>query len=204
MDIMLSALQHYAFCPRQCALIHLEQVWEENAHTTEGTLMHENAHSGKNRMRDGVRIATDLELHSARLGLYGRADVVEFRRVGPIWKPYPVEYKKGHPHKGSDADDVQLCAQALCLEEMLDVSLNEGALFYGEARRRRVVSFDEALRKRTEEVASAVRVMLEVGKTPLPQKSPWCSSCSLKECCMPELFSRTASDYLRKLCEEPS
>lgn len=149
MDIMLSALQHYAFCPRQCALIHLEQVWEDNEHTAEGTLMHENAHGEKSRMRNGVKIASDLELRSTRLGLRGRADVVEFHRARTMWTPYPVEYKKGHPHKGNDADAVQLCAQALCLEEMLDVQIQEGALFYGEARRRRVVQFDEHLRQRT-------------------------------------------------------
>ncbi len=201
MDIMLSALQHYAFCPRQCALVHLEQVWEDNAHTAEGTLMHENAHSGKSRMRDGVKIATDLELRSTRLGLHGKADVVEFHRIGAVWVPYPVEYKKGHPYKGSDADKVQLCAQALCLEEMLGIQIKEGALFYGETRRRRVVQFDESLRHRTEDIVSAVRTMLESGKTPLPKAIPGCSSCSLKEWCLPELLNYTASDYLQKLCE---
>ena len=135
MDILLSALQHYAFCPRQCALIHLEQVWEENAHTAEGRLMHEQAHSGRSRLRDGVRIATDLELRSTRLGLHGKADVVEFHRVGAAWLPYPVEYKKGSPYKGTDADAVQLCAQAFCLEEMLGMPIEEGALFYGATRR---------------------------------------------------------------------
>lgn len=202
MDIMLSALQHYAFCPRQCALIHLEQVWQENSHTALGRLMHETAHEGSRRMRDGVKVVTDLELHSSRLGLHGRADVVEFHRDGAGWKPYPVEYKKGRPHKGTDADDVQLCAQALCLEEMLDVSIPEGALFYGEARRRRVVVFDEVLRKRTEEVALAVRSLLESGVTPLPQELPWCNACSLNVWCMPELFDETASSYVRNLCEE--
>ena len=201
MDIMLSALQHYAFCPRQCALIHLEQVWEDNEHTAEGTLMHENAHGEKSRMRNGVKIASDLELRSTRLGLRGRADVVEFHRAGTMWTPYPVEYKKGHPHKGIDADAVQLCAQALCLEEMLDVQIQEGALFYGEARRRRVVQFDEHLRPRTEALVSAVRAMLESGRTPPPKALPGCNSCSLKDWCLPELFCHAASDYLQKLCE---
>lgn len=201
MDITLSALQHYAMCPRQCALIHLEQVWDENAHTAAGALLHENAHSGKSRMRDGVKIATDLELHSARLGLHGRADVVEFHRAGAAWMPYPVEYKKGHPHKGSDADAVQLCAQALCLEEMLGVQIGEGALFYGEARRRHVVPFDVALRQRTEEVVFAVRAMFEVGKTPLPKLLPWCDACSLQAWCLPELCGHSASEYLQALCE---
>jgi CRISPR-associated exonuclease Cas4 len=202
MDIMLSALQHYAFCPRQCALIHLEQVWQENSHTALGRLMHETAHEGSRRMRDGVKVVTDLELRSSRLGLHGRADVVEFHRDGAGWKPYPVEYKKGRPHKGADADEVQLCAQALCLEEMLRVSIPEGALFYGEARRRRAVVFDEALRTRTEEVALAVRSLLESGVTPLPQELPWCDACSLNSWCIPELFDETASSYVRNLCEE--
>lgn len=202
MDIMLSALQHYAFCPRQCALIHLEQVWQENSHTALGRLMHETAHEGSRRMRDGVKVVTDLELRSSRLGLHGRADVVEFHRDGAGWKPYPVEYKKGRPHKGTDADEVQLCAQALCLEEMLRVSIPEGALFYGEARRRRAVVFDEALRTRTEEVALAVRSLLESGVTPLPQELPWCDACSLNSWCIPELFDETASSYVRNLCEE--
>ena len=202
MDIMLSALQHYAFCPRQCALIHLEQVWQENGHTAQGRLMHETAHGGSSRMRDGVKVATDLELRSSRLGLHGRADVVEFHRDGAGWRPYPVEYKKGRPHAGVDADEVQLCAQALCLEKMLGVDIPEGALFYGEARRRRVIPFGEALRRRTEEVAHAVRAMFESGVTPPPKELPWCSSCSLNEFCMPEMFDERASSYIQKLCEE--
>ncbi|MGN0009525.1 MAG: CRISPR-associated protein Cas4 [Desulfovibrionaceae bacterium] len=201
MDILLSALQHYAFCPRQCALIHLEQVWEENAHTAEGRLMHEQAHSGRSRLRDGVRIATDLELRSTRLGLHGKADVVEFHRVGAAWLPYPVEYKKGSPYKGTDADAVQLCAQAFCLEEMLGMPIEEGALFYGATRRRHEVRFDAALRQRTEEVATAVRAMLASGKTPRPRVLPWCMSCSLREWCLPEVTGQTASDYLQQLCE---
>lgn len=153
-------------------------------------------------MRDGVKVVTDLELRSSRLGLHGKADVVEFRRDGAVWKPYPVEYKKGRPHKGTDADDVQLCAQALCLEEMLGVEILEGALFYGEARRRRVVVFDKALRERTMEVAHAVRTMLRSGQTPLPQKLPWCESCSLNIWCMPGLPERKASAYVQGLCGE--
>ena len=152
--------------------------------------------------RDGVKVVTDLELHSSLLGLHGRADVVEFHRDGAGWKPYPVEYKKGRPHKGIDADDVQLCAQALCLEEMLGTSISEGALFYGEARRRRVVFFDDALRTRTKEVILAVRLMMESGKTPPPQELPWCDACSLNGYCLPELFDTIASSYVRKLCEE--
>ena len=201
MDIMLSALQHYAFCPRQCALIHLEQVWQENSHTAAGRLMHETAHATGSRMRDGVRIVTDLEVRSSRLGLHGRADVVEFHRDGDAWRPYPVEYKKGRPGKGKDADDIQLCAQALCLDEMLNVAIAEGALFYGEARRRRIVTFDKILGQRTEEIALAVRRMLEAGQTPPPQEVAGCTSCSLHTWCMPQLSDEKASAYVKKLCE---
>ena len=202
MDVMLSALQHYAFCPRQCALIYLEQVWEENGATALGRLMHETAHEGGSRMRDGVKVVTDLELRCARLGLHGRADVVEFRRAPGGWAPYPVEYKKGRPRAGSDADEVQLCGQALCLEEMLGTAIPEGALFYGEARRRHVVSFDAGLRARTEEVARAVRAMLEAGITPPPVERPVCDACSLNGSCLPGLTAGRASAYVRRLCEE--
>ncbi len=202
MDVMLSALQHYAFCPRQCALIHLEQVWEENGLTAQGRLMHETAHSGASRMRDGVKVATDLELRCVRLGLYGRAVVVEFRQERGSWLPYPVEYKKGRRLPGTDADEVQLCAQALCLEEMLARVIEEGALFYGDARRRHVVSFTNELRSRTEEVVRAVRAMLETEITPTPVLQPWCKSCSLNERCLPGLSERRPAAYVQRLCQE--
>lgn len=202
MDVMLSALQHYAFCPRQCALIYLEQAWEENAATALGRLMHETAHEGTSRIRDGVKVVTDLELRCARLGLHGRADVVEFRRASGGWEPYPVEYKKGRPRAGLDADEVQLCGQALCLEEMLGTVIPEGALFYGEARRRRVVALTPALRARTEEVARAVRSLLESGQTPPPRALAWCDACSLNGCCLPGVPARRAGAYIRQLCGE--
>ena len=201
-EVMLSALQHYAYCPRQCALIHLEQVWQENAHTMEGRMMHEGVHGGGSRLRDGVKIATDLELRSERLGLHGRADVVEFRRQDGIWYPCPVEYKKGKPHRGCDADSVQLCGQALCLEEMLGLSIPEGALYYGQPRRRTKVEFTVALRKRTEEVALAVRELLERGETPPPEEKNGCDACSLRELCLPELSGLRASRYVLLLCGE--
>lgn len=202
MEITLSAVQHYAFCPRQCALIHLEQIWQENSHTALGRLMHETAHCGSRRMRDGVKVVTDLEVRSVRLGLHGRADVVEFQPGEGGWRACPVEYKKGRPHAGSDADAVQLCAQALCLEEMLGTDIPEGALFYGEARRRRQVAFDGTLRARTEAVVASVRAMLASGETPPPTPRPWCGACSLREWCLPELPGGKASAYVRSLCEE--
>ena len=201
-EVMLSALQHYAYCPRQCALIHLEQVWVENGHTMEGRVMHEHVHDGGSRMRDGIKIVTDLELRSERLGLHGRADVVEFHRLGEVWQPYPVEYKKGRPHSGCDADSVQLCGQAFCLEEMLGVTVQEGALYYGQTRRRFTVEFTETLRRRTEEGAMAVHELLERGVTPPPEKSRGCEVCSLREECLPGVSDLKASYYVQELCGE--
>ena len=199
---MLSALQHYAFCPRQCALIHIEQVWQENAHTTEGRLLHETAHASGGRMRGGMKSVTNLELASAYWGIYGRADVVEFRQEGGTWLPCPVEYKKGRPHPDHDADAVQLCAQALCLEEMLGVSLAEGALYYGSTRRRQRVAFTAALRERTAAVIQAVRALLETGVIPPAREKAACAACSLKDRCLPDVSEDSASRYVRKLCEE--
>ena len=142
-DILLSALQHYVVCPRQCALIHMEQIWTENEHTAAGRLLHESVHSGETRLRDGVRIVTDLELHSTRLGLRGKSDAVELHRDGRRWRPYPVEYKTGSPHGDCLADSIQLCGQALCLEEMFATSIPEGALFYGTPHRRTLVRFSQ-------------------------------------------------------------
>ena len=201
-EVMLSALQHYAYCPRQCAIIHLEQVWEDNGHTMEGRMMHEHVHDSSSRLRDGVKVVTNLELRSERLGLCGRADVVEFHRQGDIWQPCPVEYKKGRPHRGCDADSVQLCGQALCLEEMLGVSIREGAIYYGQTRRRITVEFTEALRRRTEEVAKAVHELLEQRMTPPPEEKRNCDACSLREECLPELSGLRASCYVQKLCGE--
>ena len=202
--IPLSALQHYAFCPRQCALIHLEQVWEENAHTAEGRILHETAHSGDSRLRDGVRIVTDLPLKSAVLGVSGRADVVEFHREGAVWRPFPVEYKKGAPKGHAEADAMQVCAQAICLEEMLGVSLQEAALYYGAQRRRRQVALDAALRSKTVAIARAVHELFACGQTPPPKRRPHCKSCSLVEVCMPDLLegsgkAKQAGRYLQSL-----
>ena len=200
-DILLSALQHYVVCPRQCALIHMEQIWTENEHTAAGRLLHESVHSGETRLRDGVRIVTDLELHSTRLGLRGKADAVELHRDGRRWRPYPVEYKKGSPHGDCLADSIQLCGQALCLEEMFATSIPEGALFYGTPHRRTLVRFSPELREKTERTVAAVREMLASARLPCAQKSAVCSSCSLAACCMPG-SPPAVSVYLDKLCEE--
>lgn len=181
----LSALQHLAFCRRQCALIHLEGAWAENVLTAEGRVLHERADSDAGERRRGVRIARALPLRSLALGLTGKADVVEFhpRKGGPP-VPFPVEYKRGRP-KGTDADVVQLCAQALCLEEMLERPVPAGALFYGGTRRRLEVAFTPELRARTAGLAAALHALLAAGEMPAPEPGPKCRSCSLADACLP-------------------
>lgn len=195
--IPLSALQHYLFCPRQCALIHVEQAWAENALTVEGRLLHAKAETLGAESRRGVRTVTALPLRSERLGVAGVADVVEFSQDG---RPFPVEYKRGRP-KAHRADDVQLCAQAMALEEMTGFEIAEGALFYGETRRRQAVVFDVALRALTVEIAKAAASMIHEGRTPAPvfRKSA-CLKCSLIEICRPESLSvaPSAQAYLVK------
>src|SRR4030042_3409588 len=161
--IMISALQHIAFRERQCALIHIEQIWDENRATAEGRIMHERVHEQDHESRGNVRIEYGLPLRSLKLGLVGKADVVEFHRLDKDrWQPFPVEYKRGKP-KPDDCDLIQLCAQATCLEEMLSVSVPSGAIFYGRTRRRLDVSFDESLRQETEDAAAKARQLLASG-----------------------------------------
>ncbi len=180
--IPLSALQHYLFCPRQCALIHVEQQWAEDAATAEGRLLHERVDAGGAESRPAVKVAHALALRSLSLGVTGKADAVEFR--GKPAKPFPVEYKRGKP-KAHRADEVQLCAQAICLEEMFGVSVPEGALFYGMPRRRTPVAFDAELRALTARVAAETRAMLQAALTPPPRKMPACRRCSLETLCAP-------------------
>jgi len=191
--IQLSALQHYIFCPRQCALIHIEQVWTENIFTAEGRLMHERAHEGGSETRGDVRTDRALAIRSLRLGLSGIADVVEFHRQSDgSWLPFPVEYKLGRP-KADDCDQVQLCAQALCLEEMLNVAIPSGALFYGKTRRRLDVAFDARLRDKTEKTAENVRALFEAGETPEAVYAKKCDSCSLLAQCLPKTMGKKRS-----------
>ncbi|ACL55823.1 CRISPR-associated protein Cas4 [Methylobacterium nodulans] len=180
--IPISALQHHLFCPRQCALIHLEGLWAEDVATAEGRLLHERVDAGGAESRSAVTVARGLQLRSFGLGVAGRADAVEFRGRPP--RPYPVEYKRGKP-KAHRADEVQLCAQGLCLEEMFGVPVPEGALFYGTPRRRQVVAFDAALRELTAGVAAEARAMLAAGITPPPRRMPACRRCSLEALCRP-------------------
>jgi CRISPR-associated exonuclease Cas4 len=202
--IQLSSLQHFIFCPRQCALIHIEQVWTENLFTAEGRLMHERAHDGGSEVRGEVRTDRGLAIRSLRLGLSGMADVVEFhQQPDGSWLPFPVEYKLGKP-KADDCDTVQLCAQAICLEEMLNVAIPCGALFYGKTRRRLDVVFDARLREKTEETAGIVRALIESGKTPEPEYSKKCDSCSLLAQCLPKTMGkrRSVKRYLTRMLEK--
>jgi len=203
--LMISALQHYAFCPRQCALIHIEQTWQESGRTAEGRILHERVHDEGRESRGDVRIDYGVSLRSLRLGLIGKADVVEFhRRPDGSWLPFPVEYKRGKP-KADDCDKVQLCAQAICLEEMLSVAIPEGALFYGQTRRRLDVVFDEALRRETEETAQRAHDLIASGRTPPPVYEKRCESCSLMADCLPKTIQkrRSVKSYLTRILGEP-
>ncbi len=177
----ISALQHLIFCERQAALIHVQQLWAENRLTVEGRHLHTKAHEGNSETINGVRIARGLWLRSLKLGLIGAADVVEFHPMGQV---IPVEYKRGKPKK-DDCDRVQICAQALCLEEMLNVSIESGFLFYGQRKRRVVVEFNDPLRERTMTVAKRFRELIERRETPTASRQPKCDNCSLIEFCLP-------------------
>lgn len=205
----LSGLQHLVFCERQWALIHIEQTWVENRLTALGREQHERVDETGRSWEVGVRAATGLRVHSLRLGLAGRADVVEFREselgvalpgVGGRWIPYPVEHKRGRP-KPDDCDLVQLCAQAMCLEEMLGGRVERGAIFYGRPRRRLEVEFTAALRERTERLAARMHTMMRAQQTPAARYERKCDSCSLLDRCRPKSAGRgkNASLYLSRL-----
>ena len=199
--IPLSALQHYLYCPRQCALIHLDRVWQENVFTAEGRILHERAHGGETESRGDVKTVASLMLSSRKHGITGVADIVEFHRTEQGWQPYPVEYKRGRP-KSSDADRVQLCAQAFCLEDMIGVGVNEGALYYGQTHRRQTVKFDEALRLITEQTIAAVHALFARTQLPKPVAGKRCKACSLIDECLPQSGKDESSHYLRTLLEE--
>ncbi len=194
-SIPISALQHWLYCPRQCALIHVERLWTENRFTAEGRVLHQRADAGGGERRRSVKILHGVEIASRKHGLHGVADVVELHGDPP--RPFPVEYKRGRP-KAHRADEVQLCAQALCLEEMFDCAIPEGALFYGKTRRRKRVVFDEELRVLTCRAAQGVRHMIEAGELPPPDYDRQrCEACSLKELCRPKA-RRAAAAWLRR------
>lgn len=192
--ISLSALQHWAYCPRQCGLIHLEQAFDDNLHTQRGQALHSQVDQPGVEERKGLRVERALPVWSDALALVGKADVVEFE---PDGTPYPVEYKHGSRHKAADiaaCDDVQLAAQAVCLESMTGRAVSEGALYYASSRRRRIVPITPELRAQVIETAQAVRAMLAAGRLPPPtQDTRRCKGCSLRERCQPEA--------IRRLCE---
>lgn len=178
----LSALQHLLFCERQCALIHIERLWEENLFTAEGRLLHSRSDEPGVEMRGGMKVVRGMKVCSHMLGVSGICDVVEFRDGVPT----PVEYKRGKP-KSHRADEVQLCAQAVCLEEMLGVTVPEADLFYGQTRRRHCVVLDDELRQLTHDIAERAHVLIDAGCTPPAEYEPRkCSACSLAELCVPK------------------
>lgn len=209
----LSALQHLLFCDRQCALIHFDHIWVENLYKAEGRIMHERVDSGRSETRGDVRLSFSLPLRSLRLRLSGKADVVEFHREQcknkgdpsdtAIWRPFPVEHKRGRPKKEL-WDKVQLCAQAICLEEMMGVEVPNGALFYGKTRRRVDVLFDADLRRKTEETAFRLHELFVNGKTP-PVLKDVCENCSFIEMCLPHTLERPKSvrNYLKNMIGDP-
>jgi CRISPR-associated exonuclease Cas4 len=194
----LSGLQHLQFCERQWGLIHIEQQWEENRLTAEGRILHERVHEAGTEARPGIVIARGLHLRSLRLGLTGQADVVEFHRSEAgvelpgrkgWWRPFPVEYKRGRP-KANSCDEVQLCAQALCPEEMFGTVIEVGALFYGLSRRRTEIRFDDDLRARTGELARRMHELYSLKVTPPAVYAKKCERCSLYDRCLPRTTSR--------------
>jgi CRISPR-associated exonuclease Cas4 len=207
----LSGLQHFAFCRRQWALIHVEQAWAENLRTVEGALLHERVHDlAQSETRGEVRTVRGMAVSSRALGLSGQCDAVEFYRAQegiPLrgregrWQPYPVEYKRGKPKTG-DCDALQLCAQAMCLEEMLACAVPEGALFYWEIRRRQSVVFDETLRQQVRETSREMHEAYRRRYTPKVKTGAFCKQCSLRELCLPKLCkSRPVAEYIARECE---
>ena len=213
--LMLSGIQHYMFCPRQWALIHLEQQWNENRLTAEGQLLHQNVDNPAYRQKNGdVITMRAVHIASHTLGLYGITDAIELlpsdnsidaithSRYPGYWKPYPIEYKRGH-RKPDERDEVQLAAQVICLEEMYGIHIPEAALFYHETRHREVIRMDEHLRQLTYELSEAMHSTFDSGCTPKAEERKACRSCSLVDICMPELTNKTSvAYYLKKTLDE--
>lgn len=211
--LMLSGLQHFAYCRRQWALIHIEQQWAENERTVDGQIFHSVAHDkARIEKRGELLITRGLPVKSAKLGMSGICDVVEFHKSEEgvslasyegLWQPYPVEYKKGLP-KLNEADEMQLCGQAICLEEMLLCRIPGGSLFYGENRRRETVEFTEELRGKVYDMAKEMHILWDKGYTPRVKPQKGCNACSLKEICVPRLGRvKSVSAYIEgSLSEE--
>lgn len=208
--LMLSGIQHFMFCPRQWALIHIEQLWSENALTAEGHILHENVDNPKyRRLNNGTLTLRGINLVSRELGLSGTADAIECTPAQTDdngvalpgyrgkWLVMPVEYKRGKV-KPTEMDEVQLTAQVMCLEEMFSISISRGALFYFQERHRHYIDISDELRKLTRYLASEMHVLLENGMTPPPEKKAHCRNCSLIDHCMPGMETlRKASNYLK-------
>jgi CRISPR-associated exonuclease Cas4 len=195
--IPISALNQYAYCPRRCALIHVEQTFDDNVYTMRGRDLHERTdQQEESGWEEGIRVERALPLWSRRLGLIGKADVVEFHGE----TPYPVEYKSGN-RRQFDNDDLQVCAQAICLEEMTGLSVPRGAIYHHSSRRRREVVFDEYLRTRVAEAVAMIRAMLSEKTLPDPVNDKRCERCSLQESCMPSVIGeqRRAKSVVRGL-----
>lgn len=191
--LSISALQHYAFCPRQFALIHIEQAWAENRFTAEGKVLHERVDSGESETRGPIRRERGVLLESDLLGLTGKMDLLEIHSTDPVLY-FPVEYKRGKP-KLEEWDAIQLCAQALCLEEMRHTRIKEGAIWYWEVRKRQNIIFSDELRRSTMEVIQAARSTLSSGQTPPPTiDKNRCRACSLFDLCEPNLFRHDHSE----------
>ena len=190
--IPISALQHAVYCLRQAALIHIERVWAENRFTAEGRVMHDAADDPGARQRKNIRRVTALPIACRRLNIAGVADVVEFHKSGESETAFPIEFKRGRP-KSHRADEVQLCAQGLCLEEMTGHAVPEGALFYGQTRRRFVVKLDSELRRLTEDTAAQLREIFSTGQTPpAAYRADRCDACSLYDLCRPKSARKSA------------
>lgn len=212
--LLLSGLQHFCFCRRQWALIHIEQQWAENLHTTEGQLLHRNAHDEeKAEKRGDLIIMRGLRIKSDKLKITGVCDVVEFRRddkgiklekYDGLWQPYPVEYKNGEPKK-NNADIMQLCGQAMCLEEMLACKIASGAIYYGKTKRRLEVEFTEELRKHVKETIKEMQGYWKRGWTPKGKYTKACNACSLNGLCVPALQrAKSVQSYIHEAmkCDE--
>lgn len=181
--VMISALEHWSYCPRQCALIHVEQTFDENLYTMRGQAVHKRVDEPESEIVGGVRVERAVPLWSKHLGLIGKADVVEYHGD----TPYPVEYKHG-PRREKEHDDLQVCAQAMCLEEMTGKEVPRGAIYHHSSRRRREVVFTPVLRQRVEQVITGIRQMLGSGMLPPPVNDRRCERCSLIESCMPSVI----------------
>lgn len=210
--LMLSGIQHFAFCRRQWALIHIEQQWAENFRTADGRIMHQNAHDGNFREKRGdVIITRAMKIASAELGISGECDVVEFHQdkdgialngLNGTYQVIPVEYKRGQA-KADDCDAVQLCAQAMCLEEMLCCEIPQAYLYYGETRRRQSIILDTALREKTAAMIAEMHELFRRQYTPKVKRTKACNACSLKDICLPVLNKqRSAAAYMAEMLKD--